>query len=52
MAVPLVIVAVAIAIGVIAAAAVILYFNPATTNMLGQPEHQKQELIISKEVRS
>jgi uncharacterized membrane protein (UPF0127 family) len=52
MAVPLVIVAVAIAIGVIAAAAVVLYFNPAITNMLGQPEHQQQELIISKEVRS
>jgi uncharacterized protein len=51
MAVPLVIVAVAIAIGVIAAAAV-LYLNPAITNMLGQPEHQQQELIISKEVRS
>src|SRR5215213_560068 len=51
MAVPLVIVAVAIAIGVIAAA-VVLYFNPAITNMLGQPEHQQQELIISKEVRS
>jgi hypothetical protein len=52
MAVPLVIVTVAIAIGVIAAAAVVLYFNPAITNMLGQPEHQQQELIISKEVRS
>jgi len=53
MAVSLVIVAVAIAIGVIAAAsAVVLYFNPAITNMLGQPEHQQQELIISKEVRS
>ena len=57
MAVPLVIVAVTIAIGVIvaaaaAAAAVVLYFNPAITSMLGQPEHQQQELIISKEVRS
>lgn len=51
MAVPLVIVAVATAIGVIAAA-VVLYFNPAITSMLGQPEHQQQELIISKEVRS
>lgn len=52
MAVPLVIVAVAIAIGVTTAAAVVLYFNPAITSMLGQPEHQQQELIISKEVRS
>jgi uncharacterized protein len=55
MAVQLVIVAVTIAIGVIvaaAAAAVVLYFNPAITTMLGQPEHQQQELIISKEVRS
>ena len=51
MAVPLVIVAVATAMGVIAAA-VVLYFNPAITSMLGQPEHQQQELIISKEVRS
>jgi len=51
MAVPLVIVAVATAIGVIAAA-VVLYFNPAITSMLGQPEPQQQELIISKEVRS
>ena len=52
MAVSLVIVAVAIAIGVIAAAVVVLYFNPAITSMLGQPEHQQQELMISKEVRS
>jgi uncharacterized protein len=53
MAVPLVIVAVTIAIGVTAAAAaVVLYFNPAITSMLGQPEHQQQELIITKEVRS
>ena len=51
MAVPLVIVAVAIAIGIIAAA-VVLYLNPAITSMLGQPEPQQQELIISKEVRS
>jgi uncharacterized membrane protein (UPF0127 family) len=51
MAVPLVIVAVAIAIGV-AAVAVVLYFNPAITHVLGQPEHQQQELMISKEVRS
>ena len=51
MAVPLIIVAVAIAIGVIAAA-VVLYFNSAITSMLGQPEHQQQEVIISKEVRS
>jgi len=51
MAVPLVIVAVAIAIGVLAAA-VVLYLNPATTIMLGQPEHQQQELTISEEVRS
>jgi uncharacterized protein len=52
MAVPsVIIVAVAIAIGVIAAAAV-LYFNPAITNMLGQPEHGQQALNISQEVRS
>ena len=51
MAVPLVIVAVAIAIGV-TAVAVVLYFNPAIAINLGQPEHQQQELIISKEARS
>lgn len=51
MAVPFVIiVAVAIAIGVIAAA--LLYLNPAITSMLGQPQDEQQELIISQEVRS
>ena len=51
MAVPFVIiVAVAIAIGVIAAA--VLYLNPAITSMLGQPQDEQQELIISQEVRS
>jgi uncharacterized protein len=51
MAVPFVIiVAVAIAIGVIAAA--VLYLNPAIANMLGQPQDEQQELIISQEVRS
>jgi uncharacterized protein len=53
MAVPFVIIiAVAIAIGVIAAAAAVLYFNPAITSMLGQPQDEQQELIISQEVRS
>jgi uncharacterized membrane protein (UPF0127 family) len=51
MAVPFVIVAVAIAIGV-TAVAVVLYFNPAIAINLGQPEHKQQELMISKEVRS
>jgi uncharacterized membrane protein (UPF0127 family) len=51
MAVPFVIiVAVAIAIGVIAAA--VLYLNPAITSMLGQPQDEQQEIIISQEVRS
>ncbi len=51
MAVPFVIiVAVAIAIGIIAAA--VLYINPAITSMLGQPEDEQQELIKSQEVRS
>ena len=51
MAVPFVIiVAVAIAIGVIAAA--VLYLNPAITSMLGHPQDEQQELIISQEVRS
>ena len=50
MVVPLIIVAVAIAVGVIAAP--LLYFNPAITNMLSQPEDEQQELIISQEVRS
>jgi uncharacterized protein len=51
MAVPFVIiVAVAIAIGVIVAA--VLYLNPAITSMLGQPQDEQQELIISQEVRS
>jgi uncharacterized protein len=51
MAVPFVIiVAVAIAIAVIAAA--VLYLNPAITSMLGQPQDEQQELIISQEVRS
>ncbi|HET6808105.1 MAG TPA: DUF192 domain-containing protein [Nitrososphaera sp.] len=45
-----IIVAVAIAIGVIAAA--VLYLNPAITSMLGQPQDEQQELIISQEVRS
>jgi uncharacterized membrane protein (UPF0127 family) len=48
--VPLVIVAIAISIGVIAAA--LLYFNPAITGILGQPEDQYQELSRSQEVRS
>jgi uncharacterized protein len=53
MAVPFVIVAVAIAIGVIAAAAAgVLYFNPAITSMLGQPEDEQQELLMTQEVRS
>jgi uncharacterized membrane protein (UPF0127 family) len=51
MVVPLIIVAVAIAVGVIAASSV-LYFNPAITSMLSQPEDEQQELIISQEVRS
>jgi uncharacterized protein len=42
--------AVAIAIGVIAAA--VLYLNPAITSMLGQPQDEQQELILSQEVRS
>lgn len=46
-----IITAVAIAIGVIAAAAV-LYFNPAISSMLGQREDEQQGLIISQEVRS
>ena len=53
MAVPFVIVAVAIAIGLIAAAAAgVLYFNPAITSMLGQPEDEQQELLMTQEVRS
>lgn len=52
MAVPFVIVAVAIAIGVIAAAATLLYFNPAITSMLGQPDDEHQELLMTQEVRS
>lgn len=48
--VPLVIVAVAIAIGVIAAA--LLYFNPSITCILGQPEDEQHELILSQEVTS
>lgn len=51
MAVPFVIVAVAIAIGVIAAAT-LLYFNPAITSMLGQPDDEQQELLMTQEVRS
>ena len=49
--VPLVIVAVAIAIAVIAAAG-LLYFNPSITGILDQSEHERQELIMSQEVRS
>lgn len=45
-----IIVAVAITIGVIAAA--VLYLNPAVTSMLGQPQDEQQELILSQEVRS
>jgi uncharacterized protein len=56
MAVPsVIIVAVAIAIGVIAAAAAaaaVLYFNPAITIMLGHPEDEQQELLMTQEVRS
>ncbi len=52
MAVPLVVVvgAVAIAIGLTAVA--VLYFNPAIISILGQREHEQQELLISQEVRS
>ena len=51
MAVPLVVIAaVAIAIGLTAVA--VLYFNPAITSILGQREHEQQELLISQEVRS
>lgn len=43
--------AAAIAIGVVVA--VVLYFNPAFINILGQPEEdEQQDLIISQEVRS
>ena len=49
--VPLVIVAIAISIGVIAAGT-LLYFNPAITGILGEPEDQYQELGMSQEVRS
>jgi uncharacterized protein len=50
MAVPFVIVAVAIAIGGITAG--LLYFNPSITGILAEPEHERQELIMSQEVRS
>jgi uncharacterized protein len=51
MAVPLVVIAaVAIAIGLTAVA--VLYFNPAITSIVGQREHEQQELLISQEVRS
>ena len=51
MAVPLVVIgAVASAIGLTAVA--VLYFNPAITSILGQREHEQQELLISQEVRS
>jgi uncharacterized membrane protein (UPF0127 family) len=48
MAVSFLIFAVAIAIGVIAA---FLYFNPAITSMLSQPQDDQQELFMSQEVR-
>lgn len=51
MSVRLVIVAVAIAVGIIASA-VVLYFNPAISSTLGQPEDKQQEPMIDKEVRS
>ena len=51
MAVPLVIVvAVPVALGIIAAA--LLYFNPPITGILDQSEGERQELIMSQEVRS
>jgi uncharacterized protein len=51
MAVPLVVIgAVAIAIGLTAVA--VLYFSPGITGILGPPEYEQQELLISQEVRS
>ena len=51
MAMPLVVIgAVAIAIGLTAVG--VLYFSPAITSILGQREHEQQELLISQEVRS
>ncbi len=50
MAVTIVIVAAAIVIGVIAAA--LLYFNPAISSILSQPEDEQQELNMTQEVRS
>jgi uncharacterized membrane protein (UPF0127 family) len=53
MAVPLVVIgAVAIAIGLTAVAVAVLYFNPAIISILGQREHEQQELLIGQEVRS
>lgn len=54
MAVPFVIVAIAIAVGVIIIiAAAVLYFNPAAiTNMLGGQEGERQDIILADETRS
>jgi uncharacterized protein len=53
MAVPFVIVAIAIAAGVIIIAAAALYFNPAAiSNMLGGQGGERQDIILADEMRS
>ncbi len=51
MAVQLVIVAVVIALGIISSA-LVLYFNPAISSTLGQPEDKQQVPPLDEEVRS